>query len=106
MAANPISTLIPKSVISNQAEAKTAETKRQKMITQELQKLLHTTPFRPVRIHVSDGRSYVVKHHDFFWIFPHKLVIAIPSRKPGLMENDVHISILHITAVEEIRPRT
>ena len=73
------------------------------MMINEIKNLLHATPFRPVRIHVSDGKSYEVKHHDFFWIFPHKLVIAIPSKRPGIMEKDVHISLLHITAIEEVR---
>ena len=69
----------------------------------EVRKLLY--PFRPVRIHVSDGKSYTIKHPEFCMLFPHKLIVAVPSKHPGVMANDFHISLLHITAIEELRQK-
>ena len=59
-------------------------------------------PFRPVRVHTSDGKSYRIAHPEFFLLFQHKLTIAVPSKTPGVMANDFRISLLHITAIEEL----
>ncbi len=67
----------------------------------EVRKLLY--PFRPIRIHVSDGKSYTIRHPEFFMLFAHKLIVAVPSRQPGVMANDFHIALLHITTIEELR---
>lgn len=74
------------------------------MSLKEVQKLLR--PFRPVRVHVSDGKSYQIRHPEFFMLFEHKLIVAVPSKKPGVAANDVHIALLHITAIEELRQKT
>ena len=69
----------------------------------EVKKLLF--PFRPVRMHVSDGQSYRIEHPEFFILFEHKLIVAVPSKTPGVAANDVHLSLLHITAIEELRQK-
>ena len=65
----------------------------------EVKKLLF--PFRPVRVHVSDGKSYRIEHPEFFMLFEHKLIVGVPSKRPGVMANDFHISLLHITSTIE-----
>ena len=69
----------------------------------EVKKLLF--PFRPVRVHTSDGKSYMIPHREFFTLFQHKLSVFMPSKIPGVMANEFHISLLHITAIEELRQK-
>jgi len=66
----------------------------------EVKKLLF--PFRPVRVHTSARKSYAIPHREFFTLFQHKLSVFIPSRIRGVMANEFHISLLHITAIEEL----
>ena len=69
----------------------------------EVRKVLF--PFRPVKIHTSDGKSYSVPHPEFFKLFEHKISIFVPSKIPEVMANEFHVSLLHITAIEELRQK-
>lgn len=40
------------------------------MTVQELHAALQATPFRPFIIHIADGRSFEVRHHDFLLLGP------------------------------------
>ncbi|MGL4555211.1 MAG: hypothetical protein ACRC33_28930 [Gemmataceae bacterium] len=40
------------------------------MTSQELRAALHAVPFRPFTVHMADGRSFEVRHHDFLLVGP------------------------------------
>ncbi|MCS6978361.1 MAG: hypothetical protein NZM31_15335 [Gemmatales bacterium] len=40
------------------------------MTSHELRAALQNRPFKPFVIHMADGRSFEVRHPDFFWIGP------------------------------------
>jgi len=81
-----------------------ASTYSAEVILRDAEKLL-LHPFRPVRVHTSDGKSYPIPHRDFFTLFQHKLSIFVPSKRPGVMANEFHVALMHITAIEEL-PQT
>ena len=40
------------------------------MTADQLQQQLEASPFRPFRLHVTDGRSFDVPHREFMWRHP------------------------------------
>jgi hypothetical protein len=66
-----------------------------------LQKLLATTPFKPFRVHLSDGSSHDVPHPELAWVFGGSLFVGV-SGKSGKAEDSFvqELSILHITRVQ------
>lgn len=69
----------------------------------DILKLVRQQPFRPFRIHLSDGASYEIRHPELAVVFPRRVEIMVPSpRKPGLMEDSHHCAIMHITRLEEL----
>ena len=73
------------------------------MTAQDITKLLERTPFVPLRLHLSNGQTFEVKHPDFIWVFPSRLELAVPaSEESRIMDHAEHISLPHIARIEEI----
>ena len=68
-----------------------------------IRKLLAAQPFKPFRIHLSDGSNYAVPHPEFAWVFGRTVFVGIagPSADDGFAEE---LSILHITRIEKLGP--
>jgi hypothetical protein len=70
---------------------------------EDVLELLRQQPFRPFRIHMSDGSSHEVRHPELALVFPRRVVVAVPSpRREGLMQDLHYCAILHITRLEEL----
>jgi hypothetical protein len=75
------------------------------MTSSDLQKLVGQTPFVPLRMHVSDGTTYDIRHREFLWVGTGMAVLVVPlpdqsdSDKP-LIERTIHIDLRHIVKVE------
>ena len=59
-------------------------------------------PFRPFRIHLSDGSHYDIFNHDAAIIEQKTVDIGINLDAEGIAEKLVRCSILHIVKLEDI----
>jgi len=63
----------------------------------DLMHALHTKEFRPVEIHLADGRSLRVDHPDYFLLFP--------TKKSALVFLDgVHSELVDVESIERVVP--
>lgn len=66
----------------------------------ELRQLQKQTPFKPFKIHLSEGRSFTITHPEQFLVFATKVVIGA-GEKDGFPERSENCPLLHITSLEE-----
>ena len=63
---------------------------------------LRREPFRPIRICLSDGSSYEVRHPEMALVTRREVVIALPSGEGGVPERSAFCDPLHVTWVEPV----
>ena len=67
---------------------------------------LNDRPFRPFRLHLSDGSRHDVPHPEFAWIAGPRLFIGLPRRNGSRDEwaewSVKELSILHLTRIEDL----
>jgi hypothetical protein len=73
------------------------------MHTRELLNLQRERPFVPVRIHVSDGASYEVRHPEMMLVTASLVFIALGGKNGDVPESWVRCDPLHITRVDPIQ---
>jgi hypothetical protein len=77
------------------------------MRAEELTELLRTRPFVPLRIHLTDGQTYDIRHPDMVLVLRQRVDIGLqPDPATGVLERVAHCSLLHIVRVEELPPAT
>jgi hypothetical protein len=77
------------------------------MRADELTELLRTRPFLPLRIHLTDGQFYDIRHPDMVLVLRQRVDIGVkPDPATGVLERVEHCSLLHIVRVEELPPTT
>lgn len=60
-------------------------------------------PFVPVRIVTSSGESYEVHHPDLVWVGQRDIHVGTASKgDPSVYEQSSRVSLLHITAMEDV----
>ena len=59
-------------------------------------------PFQPIRICLSDGSSYDVRHPEMMAISATAVFIAQPPEVDGVPGRSVHCDPLHITRIEPL----
>ena len=72
----------------------------------QLTALMHAQPFKPFRIHLSDGRSFEVPTHDAAWVTESYIEIGLDLNSEGIARRSARCAILHITGIEELQPAT
>ena len=73
------------------------------MITaRQLRQLMTANPFRPFRIHLSDGSHYDVTNHDVALIERNTVDIGLNLDADGIAEKLVRCAIIHIVKLEDI----
>jgi hypothetical protein len=74
------------------------------MTPYDVLKLLRERPFRPFRVHLSDGTSYEVRHPELAVVGTSTVFIGIPGPKgpDEPVEDHVHCALSHITRLQEI----
>jgi hypothetical protein len=70
----------------------------------EILELLNLVPFRPFRIHISDGKTYTIDHPEQVMVTPYKLVIGLGRLQGRMVSHTEHCSLIHVTRLEEIGP--
>ncbi len=68
-----------------------------------IRKHLRRHPFQPIRIHLSDGSSYEVRHSEFAYVTRTEVVIGIDAANDDLPESSVYCDPIHVTRIEPIR---
>ena len=77
------------------------------MRAEELTELLRTQPFVPLRIHLTDGQTYDIRHPDLVLVLRQRVDIGLqPDPATGVLDRVAHCSLLHIVRVEELPPTT
>lgn len=74
------------------------------MRAEAIRDALRAKPFRPQRLHVSDGSSYDVRNAELCMVGVHDLFLGFPSPDdPDLAFNRyVIIALTHVTRVEPV----
>jgi len=69
-----------------------------------IKELLHRSPFRPIRLFLSDGSPHDVPHPEFAWVFGGRLFIGEPANGSSGADGRLkELAILHVTRVEELK---
>ena len=67
------------------------------MRPEDLIQELHRSPFVPLRLYLSDGSSYEIRHPELVIVFPGKAIIATPGKeKPQPAEGYDVVSLGHV----------
>jgi hypothetical protein len=74
------------------------------MRPEELRELLTTRPFVPLRIHMTDGKSFDIRHPDNVLVLRSRVDIGVPTdAASGILDRVEHRSLLHVVRVEELQ---
>ncbi len=73
------------------------------MRPEELSGLLRRQPFIPIRIHLTDGMTYDVRHPENVTVLRSRIDVAV-DRDPatGVVDHIDFVSLLHIVRVEDV----
>ncbi len=73
------------------------------MRPEELRELLNAQPFIPLRIYMTDGKTFDINHPDFVLVLRSRIDIGVPQNSEnGILDRVEHCSLLHIVRVEEL----
>jgi len=72
------------------------------MRAQEIQARVRTRPFVPIRVFVSEGARYDVRHPEFILITLREVVIGTLKQGENIPGGLVYIDPIHITRIEPI----
>lgn len=76
------------------------------MSPSEIEKHRHAAPFKPFRIHVSDGASYDIRQPHHLYVTQRQIVVGIGPAKDGIPTTSAYIDPLHVTRLEPILARS
>lgn len=72
------------------------------MSPDQIRNHLRREPFLPIRIYMSDGSSYEVRHPEMAMVTRREVVVAIPPTHGDMPERTVFCDPLHITRIEPV----
>lgn len=69
----------------------------------ELRPRLRRQPFMTLRLHMSDGRTFDIKHPEMAFLTTHTVHLGVdPNEEHGLPDRVEYLSLRHIVSVEEL----
>lgn len=71
----------------------------------ELYSVLHKSPFKPFRIQLTNGQSYVIQHPDFAWLKRTSILIGLSSGDDEVPDEHTECDLLHVVAIEPVNGR-
>jgi hypothetical protein len=79
--------------------------KENDMAPEELLTILRERPFQPIRIALTDGRSFEVRHPEMVLAGRRSAVIGLPAQgeTEPLYDRRITVDLLHIVSVEPIQ---
>jgi hypothetical protein len=70
---------------------------------EEKLKRMRERPFRPVRILVSEGMHFDIKHPDMVFVGRHDVTIGTPDpASPSIYAGQMRVALVHIVALEDL----
>ena len=73
------------------------------MRAEELKERLEVEPFVPLRIHMTDGKTFEIVHPDNVLVLRSRVDIGAPAEEPSkVLDRVEHCSILHVVRIEEL----
>ena len=63
---------------------------------------LKTKPFRPIRVHISDGSSYDIRHPEMAYVTTTQVMIALKMSTEDLPDKVIFCDPMHITNIEPL----
>lgn len=69
----------------------------------ELRERIRRQPFVTLRLHMSDGRTFDIRHPELALLTTHTVHLGVePDQRNGLPERVEYLSLRHIVSVEEL----
>lgn len=68
-----------------------------------IKELMTAIPFRPFRIHMSDGSSYEVVNRDMALVGQNSVEVGADPDANGIAGRFVRCAIIHISRIEELQ---
>jgi hypothetical protein len=75
------------------------------MDAEKLYEAVKKQPFEPVRIFVSDGSSYDVKHPEQLLVTKRWSYIGLGGNGEGPFQDNAVVDNMHVTRIEPLKPR-
>ncbi len=73
------------------------------MRAEELARLIRRRPFRPIRLHLTTGETYDIRHPEFIIIERQSAEVGLnPDPQTGVVDRVEYISLLHVVRIENI----
>jgi hypothetical protein len=72
------------------------------MRPEELKQIVRQQPFSPVRIHLTDGKTYDIRHPDQMIVERGRVDIGVNPNDWGVVERTEFVSLLHIVQIEPL----
>ncbi len=73
------------------------------MRAQEFVELLKIQPFVPLRIHMTDGKFFDIRHPELVLVLRSRVDIGVASDPTkGVLDRVEHCSLLHVVRVEQL----
>ena len=74
------------------------------MKPEDIRELLEAMPFKPIRIHMSDGKAFDITHPDMVIVSRSKVILGVPSEPQShIADRAEHCSLLHVVRIEELQ---
>ncbi len=73
------------------------------MTLQTFKEMLTRQPFQPIRLTLSSGQSYEVRHPEMAMLTRTSLLIGVDIAPDGVPAEFKIVSLLHVASVEPIR---
>lgn len=68
----------------------------------DFKELLQRKPFVPLRIHLTDGTSFDIRHPDNILVLRSRIDIGVGADSRGVLDRVESCSLLHVVRVEEL----
>ncbi len=72
------------------------------MRAEQIRAHLRREPFLPIRVYVSDGSSYDVRHPELMFVSRSEIVIGLDTRDDEIPDRSVYCDPVHITRIEPL----
>ncbi len=73
------------------------------MRAEEIRTHLRREPFRPIRVYISDGSSYEVRHPELMYMTRTEVIIALDPGGDEIPERSAYCDPVHITRIEPLK---
>ena len=70
------------------------------MIVQTFKEMLGRRPFQPVKVTLSSGQSYEIRHPEMALLTRTSLLVGVDVADDGVPSEFKILSLLHVTAIE------